>query len=1071
MITDLIQNATLLITLIVLYGLISRRKITYSLASQLINGFLFGGIAIIGMKIPITYSPGVFYDGRTIVLSLAGLFGGGITTIISVILAIIYRLNLGGPGIWAGIASIISSALVGTIFRHYYKSKPESVNVLGLVVMGLVSYITMLLCQLLLPWPSGVEIIQAIWLPVLMIFPATTVIMGVFLRSGLRRFLADESIHKNEVLYRTTLHSIGDAVMTTEQNGKITYLNPVAEQLTGWTEQQAIGTHIKSVFRIIHEDTGQEVDCPVKVALHEGQTVSLANHTLLVSKQGEKIPIATSGAPIRDENGNIIGAVLVFRDQTNERRKQREIRESRERFIRAVENFPDLVVICDLNKKVQFVNGTVAQLTGQPASFFMGKTEETIWPEEIREEYLPVLRQMIRTGEPQHLKISANFPKTGKKYLDMCFVPLTDSEGKIYEFMVIANDFTIEKQVTDELHAREIMFHTLTEQSPVGIFHTDSNGYTTYVNPKWCELSGLNPEQALGNELLKAVHPDDRKAFQKSWEHGIHSDQPSLLEYRFLKPDGTQTWVLGETVPEITSDGKILGYIGTITDITEQKKAEQALVQSRENFRQSMDESPLGMRILTEKGKTLYINKALLDIYGFSSIKEYQETPIEKRYTENGIKLHLQRKERRKRGENVESEYEIEIKRRDGSIRNVHVYRKMIIWDGKLQCLVIYQDQTERKKAEDALIKSENSLKESQEIAQIGSWEYNMTENKTEWSENCYRLFGRQPGEITPSYDYFRSTIIQEDLYIMDEGYEKILAKKEPISIRFRIVLPDKGIKWMLNKIFPEFVNGELVKLRGMIMDITESVKVIADLEQAKNKAEESDRLKSAFLANMSHEIRTPLNTILGFSSILTSDEEISPEEKEEYTSIINRSSDNLLQIINDILDISKLETGQLKIFKKLFDVRIVLDELNRVFTKRLTELDKNDIKLKVKTVSEPLFLNQDRVRFYQIFMNLLSNSAKFTEKGEIQFGVSEITGNIVSFFVSDTGIGIPKELQAAIFERFRQVDETSTKVHGGTGLGLSIVKNLVELMGGDITIESASNKGTLFRFTLPIEK
>jgi PAS domain S-box-containing protein len=485
-----------------------------------------------------------------------------------------------------------------------------------------------------------------------------------------------------------------------------------------------------------------------------------------------------------------------------------------------------------------------------------------------------------------------------------------------------------------------------------------------------------------------------------------------------------------------------------------------------------MDESPLGMRILTDTGETLYMNKALLDIYGYNSIVEYSETPVEKRYTEDGISLHLQRKEKRKKGENVESEYEIEIKRKDGNIRNLHVYRKMLIWDGEQQSLAIYQDHTERKKAKDALIRSENSLKESQEIAQIGSWEYNIDEDKTEWSENCYRLLGLQPGEITPSYDYFKSCILPEDLHLLDEGFERMLTQQVPVSIQFRITLPDKQIKWLLNKIIPEFVNGKLVKMRGMNMDITESVKTIADLKQAKNKAEEGDRLKSAFLANMSHEIRTPLNTILGFSSILASDESISPEEREEYASIINRSSDNLLQIINDILDISKLETGQLKIFNARFDVQPVMDELNRVFMKRLAELDKNDIQLKLVTFDKHLFLNQDRVRFSQIFMNLLSNSIKFTEKGEIQFGVSNVEGKTVSFFVSDTGIGIKKELQSAIFERFRQVDEASTnKVHGGTGLGLSIVKNLVELMGGTITVESESGKGTIFRFTLPVEK
>jgi len=156
MTTDLIQNATLLITLIVLYGLISRKKMAGSLISQIINGVLFGGIAIIGMNIPINYSPGVFYDGRTIVLSLAGLFGGGITAGLSMILALAYRMNVGGLGIWAGAASIISSALIGAFFRYSCNYKPEWVKIPGLAMMGVIVHVTMLICQFfLLPWPSG----------------------------------------------------------------------------------------------------------------------------------------------------------------------------------------------------------------------------------------------------------------------------------------------------------------------------------------------------------------------------------------------------------------------------------------------------------------------------------------------------------------------------------------------------------------------------------------------------------------------------------------------------------------------------------------------------------------------------------------------------------------------------------------------------------------------------------------------------------------------------------------------------------------------------------------------------
>ncbi|MDD4191748.1 MAG: PAS domain S-box protein [Mangrovibacterium sp.] len=817
MITDLIRNATLLITLIVFYGIIGRKKMTHSLISQVVTGLLFGGIVIIGMNMPITYSPGVIYDGRTVVLSLAGLFSGGLTSVLAVLLAGAYRVYLGGAGMWAGLLSSLCAALIGMLFRHRCHNKPETIRVPALILMGFSVHLAMLLSQLLLPWPSGLTVVARIWMPVILIFPAASLITGVFLRNTLRKISAEAEIRKSEALYRTTLHSIGDAVITANFSGNITFMNPVAEQLTGWTEQEALGLPVESVVRMIHEDTGLPADHPLKTVLKEGKNVSPGNQSLLVSGKGKEIPVASSLAPIKDDDDTITGAVMIFRDQTEERRKQKQ------------------------------------------------------------------------------------------------------------------------------LHENRILFHTLTEQSPVGIFRTDPDGITTFVNPKWCQLSGLTPGKAIGTRWLDSVHPDDRERVAMKWEMRIGEHGQSFAQFRFLRPNGQQIWVLGEIVPEKAADDSILGYIGTITDISEQKKAEHELAQSRENFKQSMDESPLGMRIVTETGKTLYTNKALLDIYGYENIREFQDTPAENRYTKNCLQLHRLRKERRRKGEDVESEYNIELVRKDGSIRNVHIHRKMLNWDGKQRYLAIYQDFTDRKKAEDAL-------------------------------------------------------------------------------------------------------------------------------EQAKNKAEESDRLKSAFLANMSHEIRTPLNTILGFSSILTAEEELSPEEKEAYSGIIDRSSDSLLQIINDILDISKLETGQLKILNSRFDAVPVLDELSRVFDKRLAELGKTAIQLRVSTHPAPVFLNLDRVRFYQIFSNLLNNSLKFTENGEVRFGIAKAAEGKASFFVSDTGIGIKKELQSAVFERFRQVNETSTRTHGGTGLGLSIVKNLVELMGGTITVESEPGQGTTFRFTLPAD-
>jgi len=274
--------------------------------------------------------------------------------------------------------------------------------------------------------------------------------------------------------------------------------------------------------------------------------------------------------------------------------------------------------------------------------------------------------------------------------------------------------------------------------------------------------------------------------------------------------------------------------------------------------------------------------------------------------------------------------------------------------------------------------------------------------------------------------------------------------------------------KWLVTSKIPfKDKRNKIIGLVGIGYDITEKKQMIAELIEAKEKAEESDKLKSAFLANMSHEIRTPLNSILGFSNFLTGDDELSIEEKTEYSDIINKSAESLLQIINDIIDISSLETGQLKTFVRPIDVNRIFRSLHLVFSRKLVEMNKSHIILEM-LVSEEITIMADENRFIQIITNLANNAMKFTSKGTIRFGVESHDKTKAVFFVSDTGIGIKPEMFDSVFERFRQVEDDKNRSFGGNGLGLAIVKNLVELMGGTISVESEVGKGSIFRFTLP---
>ena len=244
-------------------------------------------------------------------------------------------------------------------------------------------------------------------------------------------------------------------------------------------------------------------------------------------------------------------------------------------------------------------------------------------------------------------------------------------------------------------------------------------------------------------------------------------------------------------------------------------------------------------------------------------------------------------------------------------------------------------------------------------------------------------------------------------------------------------------------------------------------------LEKALKKAEESDKLKSSFLANMSHEIRTPLNSILGFSSLI-GDPSLDEKQTKEIIYQINNSGENLLHLIDDVLDIAKIEAGQINITKKSYDIHFQLNNLLHTFLEKKNRSENKDIELRLKFGSKTAECNiySDPLRIHQVFSNILENALKFTEKGLVEFGYNlrkDIEQAEVVFYVKDTGIGLSNEKKETIFERFIKIEDNKKKIYRGAGLGLAISSNLIDLLGGKIWVESEENKGSIFYFTVPI--
>lgn len=342
--------------------------------------------------------------------------------------------------------------------------------------------------------------------------------------------------------------------------------------------------------------------------------------------------------------------------------------------------------------------------------------------------------------------------------------------------------------------------------------------------------------------------------------------------------------------------------------------------------------------------------------------------------------------------------------------------------------------------------------------------------------------------------DSIFSKDIHDQLTAMQHNYEMDQKEKEIKLLnaqkeKNQLILEQQKKQLKYNRIITLVISSLLlviiiitILLRKQYLQKTKANKLLKDqkseleknrleLIKAKDKAEESDRLKSSFIANMSHEIRTPMNGIIGFSELIKT-EGIQDEQTKSYLDIVIDNGKKLIGILDNLLDISLIETNQLQLKYADFNLTNLLDELQQTYKAKADIANKPvNIQLLSDPDYEDIFLHADEFRVKQIIDNILANAYEYTEKGEIKFGYKVNTTNkYIDFFITDTGIGIPKKIRSVIFDRFRQADESFTRKHGGTGLGLTISKRLVEMMGGKIWLKSQEGKGSTFRFTLPLK-
>ena len=506
-------------------------------------------------------------------------------------------------------------------------------------------------------------------------------------------------------------------------------------------------------------------------------------------------------------------------------------------------------------------------------------------------------------------------------------------------------------------------------------------------------------------------------------------------------------------------------------DLAGRKRAEEALIESERRFRDLFYDAPVGYHELDIEGRITCVNTTELLMLGYSSEEMIghhvwdfigEAEIARKTFAEKlaGIKSlrNVERSFRRKDGTFMEVQLDDQMLK-DPSGRMIGIRATML-------------DITERKRIDEELKTNEMRMSEAQRIAHLGSWDYDAVTGEVKWSEELWRILGLDQREFGLPFEEFLKMVHPDDHDLVKSTYEKSQQSKMDFRYVYRIVHPDETVRVLRadgRVICDE--HGEMVKITGTTQDITEQKRVEDDLEQARDAALESTRLKSEFLANMSHEIRTPMNGVIGMTGLLL-DTSLTAEQR-DFTETINASAESLLTVINDILDFSKIEAGKLRIEKVDFDVAPVVEGPLELLAERAQAKGIEIASLIYSDV--PLLLRGDAGRLRQIVTNLLGNAVKFTEAGEVVLSVTKEsetpTHATLRFAITDTGIGISEKAQRKLFQAFVQADGSTTRKYGGTGLGLAISRQLVELMGGEIGVESKPGAGSTFWFTARLEK
>lgn len=863
-----------------------------------------------------------------------------------------------------------------------------------------------------------------------------------------------------------------NAILITDIDGNIEYTNPKFSELTGYSAKESLGQNPRFLNS---GEQSKEYYLKMWKNLASGNTWE--GEFCNKSKNGKLYWEYNFISPIKDETGKTISYLAIKEDITSKKEAKRKLRENTQQIEVINANTPNIIWKIEIDKKGNYTNSYISEFADEFFALPAG-TIGNDWQkffEYIYDEDLSILLNKIKYAiENPSTIISADyrirkangetawFTSKGRAIIENNKLTIYGSTIDISDRKLIESELFKAKESAEE---NESKFSAITNQSSEGITVADIKGNYIYVNPKFCKMSGYSKEELLELTVF------DMKA--KNQAHQSFYDSKEAMEglpirVNLQRKNGTEylTEIVGKSI-KINYQDLILG---TIRDITKRVESENALLESEFLLRESQKVALIGSYVLdiyTGQWKSSMTldnifgidNKYQKNIDGWMKLIHPNDEIMMKEYFERNILTDH---------EFFNQEYRIQ-KVNDKQERWVQGFGKLEFNKaGELVKMIgTIQDITSRKNTEEHLIRLNTALENSlNEVLIFEAESLNLTYvNQGALKNLAYsmdELMSMTPVDIKPDFD--NESFIEKISPLLSNNVSKL---------HFETVHQRKD-----KTIYPVDINLSAFTINNkqfilaLIIDVTKRKKAEKELIKAKEKAEESDSLKTQFINNLSHEIRTPMNGILGFSNLLNKGN-ISEEKQRHYINIIQNSGHLLVKIIDDILEISKLGTKQVEVIEEKVCINDLILEQFSVFGPKAKE-NKISLYIKKNYSDKQSTIFTDGPKLNRILSNLLDNALKFTSEGYIELGYDILTDNDtpqIEIYIKDTGRGINPINHEMIFNPFAQEEKELSKNIGGLGLGLSIAKENVELIGGNISVKSEKEKGSTFFITIPYKE